>query len=155
MLYFVEVLLEALFFTVDPYMRYYFPPENSYVVHWTLLWRGQSFKISSWFKTLWLPPVSPSRMSVMGFTDAHLFQAKVWAEQWGITLAPLLYSHPLSSCAQFSSHCSPEFLPKNVKEERSQARISPFHYWQIIWVEKDAKTKIRFSCLSFTYILLI
>uniref|UniRef100_A0A8C9BVV6 15-oxoprostaglandin 13-reductase n=1 Tax=Phocoena sinus TaxID=42100 RepID=A0A8C9BVV6_PHOSS len=25
-----EVLLEALFFTVDPYMRYYFPPENSY-----------------------------------------------------------------------------------------------------------------------------
>lgn len=32
MLYFIEVLLEALFLTVDPYMRYDFPPKKSSVV---------------------------------------------------------------------------------------------------------------------------
>lgn len=42
MLYFAEVLLEALYLTVDPYMRYYFPLENSYVVHWILPCHGLS-----------------------------------------------------------------------------------------------------------------
>lgn len=92
MLYFIEVLLEALFLTVDPYMRYDFPPKKLHFVLWTLFWNSPSFNISNWLS---FPQLSQYyiRDKIHGCSS---LPAKVWEVWWEIPLAPLFDHHFLS-----------------------------------------------------------
>lgn len=145
MLYFVEVLLEALFLTVDPYMRYYFPPKDSYVVFWTLFWSSQSDSKHS-FLPFWY----------QWWDSWMLISCRQRSEKLGEGLPRLfiLQPSPILMCTICLSLLTGIASQKSKRKKKPNSNVST-SLLANIWVEEDAKTRIRFSCLPFTCILLI